>query len=161
VTRASLREYGAVQRERYRRAPRAEKHELLNEVVAVTGLHRKAAIRLLRRPLGPPTSRPRAGRPRRLSFAKTPSGGQVVDRSALIMPRSNRRSVRRLNPRFSSGPVVVAQEPAQSLTTPDPGTTRGIDLGHDQGVAEPLMVSLFVVVRHELVDGAEQSPLPK
>jgi hypothetical protein len=25
-----------------------------------------------------------------LSFAKTPSGGQVVDRSALIMPRSNR-----------------------------------------------------------------------
>ena len=24
-----------------------------------------------------------------LSFAKTPSGGQVVDRSALIMPRSN------------------------------------------------------------------------
>ena len=34
-------------------------------------------------------------------------------------------------------------------------------MGHDQGVAEPLMVSLFVVVRHELVDGAEQSPLPK
>jgi hypothetical protein len=34
-------------------------------------------------------------------------------------------------------------------------------LGHDQGVAEPLMVSLFVGVRHELVDGAEQSPLPK
>ena len=32
-----------------------------------------------------------APRPRlRLSFAKTPSGGQVVDRSALIMPRSNR-----------------------------------------------------------------------
>jgi hypothetical protein len=28
-----------------------------------------------------------------LSFAKTPSGGQVVDRSALIMPRSNRGAV--------------------------------------------------------------------
>ena len=38
MTRASLREYAAVQRERYLRAPRAEKHRLLNEVVAVTGL---------------------------------------------------------------------------------------------------------------------------
>ena len=60
MTRASLREYAAVQRERYLRAPRAEKHRLLNEVVAVTGLHRKAAIRLLRRPLRPATSRPRS-----------------------------------------------------------------------------------------------------
>jgi hypothetical protein len=65
VTRASLREYAAVQRERYLRAPRAEKHRLLTEAVAVTGLHRKAAIRLLRRPLRPGTSRPRSGRPRR------------------------------------------------------------------------------------------------
>src|SRR6266567_3638349 len=50
VTRLSLREYAAVQRERYLAATRAEKGALLNEVVAVTGLHRKAAIRLLRRP---------------------------------------------------------------------------------------------------------------
>jgi len=64
VTRASLREYAAVQRERYLRAPRAEKRELLDEVVAVSGLHRKAAIRLLHRPLRPPGHRPRAGRPR-------------------------------------------------------------------------------------------------
>ena len=33
VTRASLREYAAMQRERYLRAPRAEKHELLNEEI--------------------------------------------------------------------------------------------------------------------------------
>jgi hypothetical protein len=65
VTRASLREYAAVQRERYLRAPRAEKHRLLTEAVAVTGLHRKAAIRLLRRPRCPAPSRPRSGRPRR------------------------------------------------------------------------------------------------
>ena len=69
MTRTSLREYAAVQRERYQRAPRAEKHELLNEVVAVTGLHRKAAIRLLRRPPRPPSSRPRSG----LSLPLTPS----------------------------------------------------------------------------------------
>jgi len=49
VTRPSLREYTAVQRERYLAAARAEKGRLLDDVVAVTGLHRKAAIRLLRR----------------------------------------------------------------------------------------------------------------
>src|SRR5712692_7789729 len=64
VTRPSLREYAAVQRERYLAATRAEKGALLNEVVAVTGLHRKAAIRLLRRPPRAPTARSRAGRPR-------------------------------------------------------------------------------------------------
>jgi hypothetical protein len=63
VTRPSLREYAAVQRERYPAATRAEKGALLNEVVTVTGLHRKAAIRLLRRPPRAPTARSRAGRP--------------------------------------------------------------------------------------------------
>jgi hypothetical protein len=54
VTRASLREYAAVQLERYQHATRAEKHQLLDELVAVTGMHRKAAIRLLRpRSYGP------------------------------------------------------------------------------------------------------------
>jgi hypothetical protein len=63
VTRPSLREYAAVQRERYLTATRAEKGVLLDEVVAVTGLHRKAAIRLLRRAPRAPTARARAGRP--------------------------------------------------------------------------------------------------
>ena len=64
MTRASRREYAAKQRERYQHAPRAEKHRLLDEVVAVTGLHRKAAIRLLRRAPRPrPTPGP-GGRPR-------------------------------------------------------------------------------------------------
>jgi hypothetical protein len=58
VTRASLREYAAVQRERYLRAARVEKRQLLNEMVAVTGIHRKAAIRLLRRA---PRPRPTPG----------------------------------------------------------------------------------------------------
>src|ERR1700738_3635635 len=49
VTRPRVREYAAVQRERYLAATRAEKGLLLDEVVAVTGLPRKAAIRLLRR----------------------------------------------------------------------------------------------------------------
>jgi len=45
VTRPTLREYAAVQRERYLAATRSEKGPLLNEVVAVTGLHRKASSR--------------------------------------------------------------------------------------------------------------------
>jgi hypothetical protein len=64
VTRASLREYAAVQRERYLQATRAEKRQLLDEVVAVAGIHRKAAIRLLRRAPRAPTAPSRAGRPR-------------------------------------------------------------------------------------------------
>jgi hypothetical protein len=69
VTRPALREYAAVQRERYLAATRAEKGSLLDEVVAVTGLHRKAAIRLLRRPPRAPTARARAGRPRLYGWA--------------------------------------------------------------------------------------------
>lgn len=64
MTRPGLREYAAVQRERYLAATRAEKGALLDEVTAVTGLHRKAAIRLLRRPPRPPTGATRSGRPR-------------------------------------------------------------------------------------------------
>ena len=64
MTRPSLREYAAVQRERYLAATRAEKGALLDEVIAVTGLHRKAAIRLLRRTPRAPTVPARAGRPR-------------------------------------------------------------------------------------------------
>ena len=64
MTRASLREYAAKQRERYQGATRAEKHRLLDEVVAVTGLHRKAAIRRLRRPPRPRARPGPGGRPR-------------------------------------------------------------------------------------------------
>jgi hypothetical protein len=64
VTRGSIREYAAAQRERYRRAGRAAKGRLLDEVVAVTGYHRKAAIRLLRRAPAAPAARAGLGRPR-------------------------------------------------------------------------------------------------
>jgi hypothetical protein len=59
---------------------------------------------------------------RGLSFAKTPSGGQVVDRSALIMPRSNRSgrrshvsmvSIQETIPRPTVGsPSVHADQPS-------------------------------------------------
>ena len=57
-------EYVKRMRERYETASRAVKGQLLDEVCAVTGYHRKAAIRLLRRPT-PRRRGPRPGRPRR------------------------------------------------------------------------------------------------
>jgi hypothetical protein len=55
------REYLARMRERYETANRVAKSRLLDEVCEVTGYHRKAVIRLLRRPT--PGRRRRCGRP--------------------------------------------------------------------------------------------------
>ena len=91
MTRASLREYAAVQRERYQQAPRREKHRLLDEIVAVTGLHRKAAIRLLRRAPRATPSAPRAGRPRRYGLA-------VAAAVEVLWQASGRIGAHRLHP---------------------------------------------------------------
>ena len=91
MTRPSLREYAAVQRARYLAAPREEKSRLLNEVVAVTGLHRKAAIRLLRRAPRPPRARTRAGRPRLY-------GPAVAAAAALLWEATGHIGPQRLQP---------------------------------------------------------------
>jgi hypothetical protein len=91
VTRASLREYAAVQRERYRQATRAEKHQLLDEVVAVTGIHRKAAIRLLRRARRPRATPGPGGRPRAY-------GREVAAVAEVLWQASGRIGAHRLHP---------------------------------------------------------------
>ena len=91
MTRASLREYAAVQRERYLRATRPEKRQLLDEVVAVAGMHRKAAIRLLRRGPRAPTGSSRAGRPRVY-------GPEVARAAAVLWQASGRIGAHRLHP---------------------------------------------------------------
>jgi len=91
VTRASLREYAAVQRERYRQATRAEKRRLLDEVVAVTGIHRKAAIRLLRRAPRPRATPGPGGRPRAY-------GPEVATVAEVLWQASGRIGAHRLHP---------------------------------------------------------------
>jgi hypothetical protein len=64
VTRTSIHEYVAAQRLRYLQASRPVKRRMLDEVVTVTGYHRKAALRRLHHA---PRTTPRAariGRPR-------------------------------------------------------------------------------------------------
>jgi len=63
MTRGSIQEYTEAVRERYLLASRKEKGKILDEFTKVTGRHRKAAIRLLRRGNQPKTSKKR-GRPR-------------------------------------------------------------------------------------------------
>jgi hypothetical protein len=91
VTRASLREYAAVQRERYLQGTRAEKRELLDEVVAVTGIHRKAAIRLLRRAPRPRGTPGPGGRPREY-------GPAVAAAAEVLWQASGRIGAHRLHP---------------------------------------------------------------
>ena len=91
MTRASVREYAARQRARYQQANRSEKHRLLDEMVAVTGMHRKAVIRLLRRA---PRSGPapgRAGRPRLY-------GAPVAAAVEVLWQASGRIGAHRLHP---------------------------------------------------------------
>jgi hypothetical protein len=66
VTRHSIREYAQAIRNRYRNAKKKEKTKILDEFTKATGLHRKAAIRLLNRGNKPQVTR-RRGRPRKYS----------------------------------------------------------------------------------------------
>jgi hypothetical protein len=63
----AIGEYLRRMRERYERTKGDKRTELLNEMAAVTGYHRKALIRAMNRPVGPvpATRRKRRGRPRR------------------------------------------------------------------------------------------------
>jgi hypothetical protein len=123
VTRASLREYAAVQRERYLSARWAEKHRLLNEVVAVTGLHRKAAIRLLRRPRCPAPSRPRSGRPRRYGPAVAAAAQLLSEATGHIGPHRWHPFLPELLDRLTrSGDVEVPPEIDKHLRQVSPAT---------------------------------------
>ncbi len=60
MTRRSIMEYAQAIRSRYYRVAKQEKGKILDEFTQVTGLHRKAVIRLLKR-LGQPGASKRRG----------------------------------------------------------------------------------------------------
>jgi transposase InsO family protein len=82
MTRVTVHEYAAALRPRYRAAQRRkEKQRILDEFCETTGLHRKAAIRLLNRESG--RGRQAGGRPRRY-------GPQVLEPLRLIWETGDR-----------------------------------------------------------------------
>jgi hypothetical protein len=90
VTRSSIREYVGAMQPRYLKATKNEKGGMLDEFTKVTGLHRKAAIRLLRRQ----NRHPGAGqRGRKKSY-----GPEVFSALKVIWEASDRLCSKRLKP---------------------------------------------------------------
>jgi hypothetical protein len=90
VTRRSILEYAQALRSRYYKASKEEKSKMLDEFTKVTGLHRKAAIRLLNR-VSRFTAGKRRGRKRRY-------GSEVVEALKAIWEASDRLCSKRLKP---------------------------------------------------------------
>ena len=68
MTRPALDEYAPTVRPHYRRTRKREKGRILHELCQTTGLHRKAAIRLLGRGRGLAAAPKKMGRPRRAAL---------------------------------------------------------------------------------------------
>lgn len=91
MTRTSIHEYVATQRARYLQASRRGKRGILDEVVAVTGYHRKAALRRLHHPPRAPSPAARPGRPRQY-------GPEVVTAAQVLWEASGEIGAVRLQP---------------------------------------------------------------
>ena len=87
----SVKEYIERKQERYRAAGRGERGRLLDEIVAVTGYHRKSATRLMARSRSGRVQRNRRGRPRRY-------GPEVEAALRQVWEMSDRLCGRRLAP---------------------------------------------------------------
>ena len=90
MTRQSILEYADALRPRYFRASKEEKGKMLGEFTQVTGLHRKAAIRLLNRVSYPRVNKQR-GRPRQY-------GTEAQGALKMVWEASDRLCSKRLQP---------------------------------------------------------------
>jgi hypothetical protein len=90
VTRRSILEYAQELRIRYFRSSKTAKGRMLDEFTEVTGLHRKAAIRLLHR-TGKGQAGRRRGRPRQY-------GSEVIEALKTVWQATDRLCSRRLQP---------------------------------------------------------------
>lgn len=90
MTRRSMHEYAQELRSRYFKAKKEEKGRMLDEFTRVTGLHRKAAIRLLNRRRQSGADK-RCGRPRRY-------GAEAAETLKHVWEASDRLCSKRLQP---------------------------------------------------------------
>ena len=109
MTRRSIREYAQAIRGRYLQASKEEKGKMLDEFTKVTGLHRKAAIRLLNRPSQPGAGK-RRGRP---AMYKT-----VMQPLRDIWEASDRLCSKRLRPFIPEMVKVLRQHGEQQIDAP-------------------------------------------
>jgi hypothetical protein len=107
VTRRSIMEYAQALRSRYFGASRAEKGKMLDEFTQVTGWHRKAAIRLLRR-LSQPRTGKRRGRPRKY-------GSEAAEALKAVWEAGDRLCSKRLQPFIPEMLKVLRQHGEQQI----------------------------------------------
>jgi hypothetical protein len=107
MTRGSILEYVAAIRNRYHIASKIGKGKILDEFIKVTGLHRKAAIRLLNRPIRSRAVK-RAGRPSKYNLA-------VVEALKKIWEASDRLCSKRLQPFLPEMIRVLQQHGEQHI----------------------------------------------
>jgi len=100
-------EYAQALQNRYFGASRAEKGKMLDEFSQVTGLHRKAAIRLLNRPSQPGAGK-RRGRPR--SY-----GAEAAEALKVVWEASDRLCSKRLQPFLPEMVKVLRQHGEQII----------------------------------------------
>ena len=108
MTRASIVEYVEAVRRRYFGGSKKEKGKILDEFTKITGCHRKAAIRLIRRDSQPRTGR-RRGRPRRY-------GAAVVGALRVAWEATDRLCSKRLHP-FLPEMVMILRRHGESTMT--------------------------------------------
>ncbi len=101
MTRRRIMEYVQALRKRYFRAAKEEKGKMLDEFTQVTGLHRKAAIRLLNRPDAPRGNK-RHGRPAKMGNSHTeifqPYSILLIISTAATSPEADACTSPRLTP---------------------------------------------------------------
>ncbi|MDP2932459.1 MAG: transposase family protein [Chloroflexota bacterium] len=107
MTRRSIVEYAEALQRRYFGASREEKGKMLDEFTKVTGLHRKAALRLLNR-LGQPKRGKGRGRPRKY-------GTGVAEALKAVWEASDRLCSKRLQPFLPEMVKVLRQHGEQRI----------------------------------------------
>jgi len=108
VTRQSIREYARAIQDRYRQSNKEGKTKILDEFTKTTGLHRKAAIRLLNKDTLL-KSREKRGRPRKY-------GQEAVEALKTVWEAEDRLCSKRLHP-FLGGLVKILKKNGEIKVT--------------------------------------------